>query len=125
MLIASTPRFIGRALRPVLLIGMTLMLAAGLTGAPAHAALEVDITKGQVEPMPIALPNFLGNTPEEQQYGLDIVTVIGTNLERSGLFRPLPQASYIEKISNFDQPPRFEDWRVISAQALVSGRLIM
>ena len=41
--------------------------------------------------MPIALPNFLGGTPEEQQYGLDIVTVIGSNLERSGLFRPLPQ----------------------------------
>ena len=125
MLIASILRPFGHRLAPVLLIAMTLMLAVGLAGAPAHAALEVDITKGQVEPMPIALPNFLGNSPEEQQYGLDIVTVIGTNLERSGLFRPLPQASYIERISSFDQPPRFEDWRVISAQALVSGRLVM
>jgi hypothetical protein len=84
MLIASTLRPFGHRLAPVLLIAMTLMLAVGLAGAPAHAALEVDITKGQVEPMPIALPNFLGNSPEEQQYGLDIVTVIGTNLERSG-----------------------------------------
>jgi TolB protein len=75
--------------------------------------------------MPIALPNFIGDTPEEQQYGLDIVTVIGSNLERSGLFRPLPQASYIEQISDFDLPPRFADWRAISAQALVSGRLVM
>jgi TolB protein len=75
--------------------------------------------------MPIALPNFLGGSPEEQQFGLDIVTVIGSNLERSGLFRPLPQASYIEQITDFDLPPRFEDWRAIAAQALVSGRLVL
>jgi TolB protein len=101
------------------------MAVVMVAGHPAQAALEVDITKGQVEPMPIGLPNFLGDTPEEQQYGLDIVTVIGSNLERSGLFRPLPQASYIEQIANFDQPPRFADWRAIAAQALVTGRLIM
>jgi TolB protein len=124
MLIAASAIPFFRHLRAVLLVAAGLVLAGGLAGGAAHAALEVDITKGQVEPMPIALPNFLGNTPEEQQYGLDIVTVIGSNLERSGLFRPLPQASYIENISNFDQPPRFEDWRIISAQALVSGRLV-
>jgi TolB protein len=109
----------------VLLTAMVLVLAGPLASRPAHAALEVDITRGQVEPMPIALPNFIGATPEEQQYAIDIVTVIGSNLERSGLFRPLPQASYIEQISDFDLPPRFEDWRAISAQALVSGRLVM
>ena len=107
------------------LIVMAVMAAGVFAARPAQAALEVDITKGQVEPMPIGLPNFLGDTPEEQQYGLDIVTVIGSNLERSGLFRPLPQASYIEQISNFDLPPRFADWRAIAAQALVTGRLIM
>jgi TolB protein len=125
MPIASTTRLFRRLPRTVLLIAMALMMAGGLVGAPAHAALEIDITRGQVEPMPIALPNFLGDTPEEQQYGLDIVTVIGSNLERSGLFRPLPQASYIERISDFDAPPRFSDWRAIAAQALVSGRLVM
>ena len=107
------------------LIAMLVMAAGIFSAQPAQAALEVDITKGQVEPMPIGLPNFLGDTPEEQQYGLDIVTVIGSNLERSGLFRPLPQASYIEQIANFDLPPRFADWRAIAAQALVTGRLIM
>lgn len=124
-MIASTPRLFHRLSRAIVLIAMGLMIAAGLFRGPAHAALEVDITRGQVEPMPIALPNFLGGTPEEQQYGLDIVTVIGSNLERSGLFRPLPQASYIEQISDFDLPPRFADWRAIAAQALVSGRLVM
>jgi TolB protein len=109
----------------MLLIAMVLFAAGVLVSRPAMAALEIDITRGQIEPMPIALPNFMGGTPEEQQYGLDIVTVIGSNLERSGLFRPLPQASYIEEIADFDLPPRFADWRAISAQALVSGRLVM
>ena len=120
-----TLRLFSRHLRMALLTATVLVTAGGFAGGPAQGALEVDITQGQVEPMPIALPNFLGDTPAEQQYGLDIVTVIGSNLERSGLFRPLPQASYIEQISDFDLPPRFEDWRAISAQALVSGRLVM
>jgi TolB protein len=123
MLIASTTT--SPLCRFMLLIAMVLFAAGVLVSRPAMAALEVDITRGQVEPMPIALPNFIGATPEEQQYAIDIVTVIGSNLERSGLFRPLPQASYIEQISDFDLPPRFEDWRAISAQALVSGRLVM
>ncbi len=108
--------------------GLALLLAivaiAGVTPS-ARAALEVDITKGNVEPMPIALPDFVGSSPEEQKFGTDIVTVIGNNLERSGLFRPLPQASYIEQITSFDAPPRFGDWRTIQAQALVTGRMTM
>src|SRR5262249_24031122 len=32
-------------------------------------------------------------------------------------------AAYIERIANTDAVPRFADWRVINAQALVTGRL--
>jgi len=92
---------------------------------PALAALEIDITRGQVAAMPIALPNFVGTTPDEAKLGADIVGVIGNNLQRSGLFRPLPQNSYIEKIKDFSQLPRFGDWRTIQAQALVTGRVIL
>ena len=92
---------------------------------PAAAVLEVDITKGRVDPLPIALPNFVGESPDEQKFGADITGVIGNNLERSGLFRPLPQDSYIEEITDFSQLPRFGDWRTIQAQALVTGRAIL
>ena len=34
-----------------------------------------------------------------------------SNLQRSGLFAPIDQAAYIEKISNVDATPRFPDWR--------------
>ena len=89
------------------------------------AALVIDITRGQVKPMPIALPNFIGTTPEEAKLGADIVGIIGTNLQRSGLFQPLPQNSYIEQITDFSALPRFGDWRTIQAQALVTGRIIL
>ena len=49
--------------------------------------------------------------------------VIAGNLKRSGLFAPIDQAAYIERISNIDAVPRFPDWRTINAQALVTGRI--
>ena len=33
------------------------------------------------------------------------------------------KAAFIEKIANPDAAPRFEDWKVINAQALVTGRV--
>ena len=104
-----------------------LLAAAMIVGfAPrAHALIEIDITKGQVEPMPVAVPQFLGAGGQEQKFGQDISGVIAANLERSGLFKPLPQESYIEKLTDFNKAPRFGDWRIINAQALVTGRVTM
>src|SRR5262245_34647100 len=91
----------------------------------AEAALQLDITGGQVEPMPIALPQFLAAMPEAQQTGADITQVISNNLENSGLFRPLPPQSFIEQIADFSREPRFGDWRTIQAQALVTGQVTL
>jgi TolB protein len=105
---------------------LTLVLASlAWSSAPGQAALQVDITGGQVEPMPIALPVFVAGSQEVAQIGADITQVIAQNLANSGLFRPLPPQSYIEQISNFSQEPRFGDWRTIQAQALVTGQAVM
>ncbi len=93
--------------------------------APARAVLEVDITRGRVAPMPVAITDFLGASAGEQKYGADLAAVVRADLERSGLFRPLDPASFIEQIGDFNRPPRFGDWRVIKAQALVTGRAVM
>src|SRR5262249_58890344 len=47
----------------------------------------------------------------------------GSAAIRSGLFAPIDPAAYTERIVNTDAVPRFADWRVINAQALVTGRL--
>jgi len=103
---------------------LVLVLAFIMAGTQRAAALiEIDITRGNVEPMPIAIADFVGGTEKDQQFGQDIVGVINSNLERSGLFRPLDRDAHIEKITSFDTPPRFGDWRIIKAQALVTGRI--
>jgi|JI10StandDraft_1071094.scaffolds.fasta_scaffold124171_4 TolB protein len=90
----------------------------------AKAALEIDITQGNLEPMPIAVPDFIGGSPTEQSIGKDVVGVVRANLARSALFRPIEQTAYIQKITDINVPPRYADWKIIKAQALVTGRAI-
>jgi TolB protein len=97
------------------------MLAAA--ARRAEAALRLDVTQGNVQPLPIALPDFVGASPGDVEGARGVTQVVTANLKRSGLFAPIDPAAYIEKIGNIDAVPRFDDWRVINAQALVTGRL--
>src|SRR6185437_4615108 len=92
-----------------------------LGAAAARAELHLDITRATITPLPIAIPDFTGAGANETQLGHDIVQVMSADLERSGLFQPLDQKAFIEKIASADAQPRFGDWRVINAQALVTG----
>jgi TolB protein len=88
------------------------------------AQTRVDVTQGTVKPMPIALPDFVGGGgPADAEVGRGVTQVITANLQRSGLFAPIDQNAYIERIANIDTMPRFPDWRTINAQALVTGRI--
>jgi TolB protein len=106
-----------------------LMAGAGagalLALAPrrAGAALKLEITQGNPQPMPVALPDFVAGSPAETEVARNVTSIIANNLQRSGLFAVINPAAYTEKIVNSDAVPRFADWRVINAQALVTGRL--
>ncbi|HEX3162902.1 MAG TPA: Tol-Pal system protein TolB, partial [Pseudolabrys sp.] len=104
-----------------LLIGASAL--AALRSRPANAVLNIDINQGNVQPMPIALPDFLSGAANEGDIGRNVTGVISNNLQRSGLFAPINPAAFIEKITNTDSVPRFPDWRSINAQALVTGRI--
>ena len=99
-----------------------LAFALAAFATPAQAALEVDLNKGVVQPIPIAINDFLGANARDQQTAAQVAGVIRGDLERSGLFAPIDPRSFIEKISNFQSIPRFGDWRVINAQGLVTGQ---
>jgi len=88
----------------------------------ARAELRIDITRGTVEPLPIAITDFIGMSTPEQEYGRGIARVIANDLERSGLFKPLDKRAFIQSNQAMSTMPRFGDWRVIKAQALVQGR---
>ncbi len=105
-----------------LIAGMAAMsntLLSPLAGT-AHARIVIDITKGNVEPLPIAIPLFLGNS----KLGRDIAGVVEADLRRSGLFAPIDRNAFIEKITDTNSQPQFASWTAIKAQALVTGRVV-
>jgi TolB protein len=97
----------------VLLAALAALCAASL---PASAALQVDVTQGNAQPLPIAIPDFVGD-PQ----GANIAGVVRADLERSGLFRPLDQKGFAEHITDINKVPTFASWRSITAQGLVTG----
>jgi TolB protein len=98
-------------------IATLLALPAALR--EAQAVVSIDITQGRVQPLPIAITDFMGDSSGVAR---NISDVVSADLKRSGLFAPIDHHAFIEHITNVDQPPRFADWRTINAQALVTGR---
>jgi TolB protein len=105
-----------KSLVTAVILALSTLAAVQLS---ARAEVVVDVTKGNVEPLPIAITDFLAGN----DLGQKIAGVVAADLKRSGLFAPIDQGAFIEKISNPDVSPRFEDWKVINAQALVTGRV--
>ena len=104
-------------------LGWWVLLALIMAPLPAKAVLELDITQGIVEPLPIAISELYGATPAAQQRGRDIADVVSADLERSGLFRPIDRRAFIQSPDELRNLPRFADWRQINAQALVTGNV--
>ncbi|HLI13584.1 MAG TPA: Tol-Pal system beta propeller repeat protein TolB [Alphaproteobacteria bacterium] len=108
------PRVVARVLFATMAL---VLLAPGM----ARADLRIDITRGQMQPLPIAITNFYGQAPDDAQAGSEITSVISADLERSGLFKPLDPKSFIQTPDSLRVAPNFNEWRVINAQALVNG----
>jgi len=98
----------------------------------AKALVEVDITRGNLDPLPIAVsPLFIESGSIDlkdgdkiiKNVGEKIAEVIEVNFKRSGLFNPLKKDSFVQKPDIAHIKPRFEDWRLIKAQALVTGKV--
>ncbi|TIT30352.1 MAG: Tol-Pal system protein TolB, partial [Mesorhizobium sp.] len=102
-------------LKPLLMVAAMAMGMISVATLPARATLELNVNRGNVEPMPIAIPDFQG------ELGAQISEIVTADLKRSGLFAPIDKAAFVEKITNPDAAPRYEDWKVINAQALVTG----
>ncbi|GER06735.1 protein TolB [Iodidimonas muriae] len=111
-----------------------LALAFLATLSPANrawAVLQVDVSRGNVEPLPIAIPDFIPVRPVQttdgslEAIGGQIASVVSADLLRSGLFRPLDRSAFISQPQSADIRPRFANWRAIASQALVTGQVDM
>lgn len=99
---------------------------------PTVALIEVDITRGNLEPLPIAVSSLYHEQGSQEiiqgekiikNVGEEISKIIEANLKRSGLFNPLKKNSFLQSSDIAHIKPKFEDWRLIKAQALVSGKV--
>ena len=98
----------------------------------AIALIEVDITRGNLSPLPIAVsPLSIDKISKEsfnkilknKDLGSEISIVVENNLKQSGLFNPLNKNAFLQKPDIAHLKPRFEDWALIKAQALITGKV--
>ena len=105
------------------LASLILFLVVPLSSWAQSGPLRIEITEGVIEPMPIAVPTFVAETPQASGLAQQIAEVVAQDLEGSGLFRPIDGGAFIARVSNFDSPVTYADWRAINAQALVTGSI--
>ena len=96
----------------------------------SFALIEIDITRGNLDPLPIAVSPLHVDIKSEKfegisikELGNNISKIIEDNFRATGLFNPLKKEAFVQKPDIAHLKPRFEDWRLIKAQALVTGKL--
>ena len=109
-----------------------ILFLIALIPIKALALIEIDITRGNLDPLPIAISplhvdikseNFEGIKIKE--LGEEISKLIENNFRSTGLFNPLKKEAFVQKPDIAHLKPRFEDWRLIKAQALVTGKILV
>ena len=94
----------------------------------SFALVSVDITRGNLDPLPTAISDFyldskLSENIKNLKLESKIPELIQNNLSRSGLFFALEKKSFIQKPEAAHNKPRFEDWAFIKTQVLVTGKI--
>ena len=98
----------------------------------AYALIEVDITRGNLNPLPIAVSPLSADKDslveferilKKKDLGSEISIVVENNLKLTGLFNPLEKDAFLQKPEIAHLKPRFEDWSLIKAQALITGKV--
>ena len=104
------------------LLATPLPLLAQPAPQGAQSAV-IDVDRARAAPIPIAIPDLGGADGPSAQLGRDIAGVITNDLARSGLFRTVAPAAFIQSGPPDSAMPNFQNWRPTGAQALVTGRV--
>ncbi len=97
------------------------MLLSLVFSNTARSELVVDITQGNVQPLPVAISDFYSETETAGLVGQRIAEVVRADLERSGLFAPIDSKAFLQKPVDLQVTPVFSNWRKINAQGLSTG----
>ena len=97
-----------------------------------YALIEVDITRGNLDPLPIAVSPLYVDVKSVEHEGLkvkelgnNISSIIEKNFKNTGLFNPLKKEAFVQKpdIAHLNHDLKIGD--LIKAQALVTGKLLV
>jgi len=102
------------------LAALTMFVLAASTPRAAHASLEIEITSGVRDPVPIAIVPFARVEPGDG--GLDVAEVIQHDLEGSGRFKGLSRESMPASPVRAEQVSAAA-WKGAGADYVVVGRL--
>ena len=98
----------------------------------AFALIEVDITRGNLNPLPLAVSPLSIDDKSKTSFekilkkkniGSEISIIVENNLRTSGLFNPISKDAFLQAPDIANLKPRFEDWNLIKAQALITGKV--
>ena len=85
--------------------------------------LDIDVTEGVVEPIPIAFPNFITRDFSSSLIASEISKIVKNDLLKTSLFRFITESTYISDVTSIDTPVRFADWRAINSDLLLVGNV--
>lgn len=108
-------------LRLISLLAALAFAPLGLSAQQSGGPLELELTQGVFEPLPIAIPSFEAETPEAAAVAFDITRLVARDLTGTGLFREIPAEAFISDPGGFAAPVAFNDWRSLNARAVVKG----
>ena len=83
--------------------------------------LRIEIREGVIRPVSIAIPSFVFETSAAGETAEAVKAVVASDLKGTALFREIPEEAHISRISDFNQPVRYADWKAVNAEALVVG----
>jgi TolB protein len=101
---------------------LSLLLVGWCMLAAAPTRLYIDIDQAGAHVVPLALPKLLGEA-EAPELGQQIREVLQQDLERSGLFRLVDPATYIDEVPQTLDQLRYQNWSAAGAVAVIAGRL--
>ena len=102
-----------------------ILLATIILPFKAYALIEVDITRGNLNPLPLAVsPLSIDDKSKtsfekilkKENIGSEISIIVENNLRTSGLFNPISKDAFLQAPEIANLKPRFEDWNLIKAQ---------
>jgi TolB protein len=108
--------FIWNALGSAALLTAPATVFAQATGGTGRSAV-IDVNGARNAPIPVAITD-LGGGP----LGANISAIVTSDLARSGLFRPIDRAAFIQSGPSNSGTQNFENWKPTGAQALVTGQ---